>query len=52
MREFLLQQMSEKFLNGDIDKKSDLAQADLWNLENKNYFQKKNEVDEKVNNIL
>ncbi len=49
MREFLLHQISEKCLNGDIDKKSDLAQADVWNIENKNYFEKKNEVDEKVN---
>lgn len=32
MREFLLNQMNEKRVNSNVDRKSDLAQADVWNI--------------------
>ena len=48
MREFLLNQMTEKKEMNKIEKITDSEQVDMWNRENKDYFDRKKEIDERV----
>jgi hypothetical protein len=48
MREFLIKQMSEKKEINKFEKITELEQVDVWNRENKDYFDKKKEIDERV----
>jgi len=48
MREYLLNQMTEKKEMNKIEKITDSEQVDMWNKENKDYFDRTKEINERV----
>ena len=51
MREILTNQMIEKKKGGEIQKKIESQQLEMWNNENENYFKKEKETYNKVDYI-
>ncbi len=52
MREFLINQMKDKKEMNKLEKFTESEQVDIWNTENKEYFDKKKDIDERVSLYL